>query len=73
MIKFFICHTKERLLLLVIRLYLLSLKEKVKNKLMTRSHKILLVAWSISGRKIAPLGLVVHMSKVSIVLFITEI
>lgn len=30
MIKFFICHTKERLLLLVIWAYLLSLKDKVK-------------------------------------------
>lgn len=73
MIKFFICHTKERLLLLVIRVYLLSLKEKVKNKLMTRSHKILPVAWSISRQKIAPLDLVIHMPKLSIVIFITEI
>lgn len=50
MIKFFVCHTKKRLLLLVIRLYLLSLKEKVKNKSMTRNHKTL-VSWSISRQK----------------------
>lgn len=51
MIKFFICHTKERLLLLVIRLYLLSLKDKVKNKVVIRNHKALLVARFISGQK----------------------
>lgn len=51
MIKFFNCHTKERLLLLVIRLYLLSLKDKVKNKFMIRRHKALLVASPIAGQK----------------------
>jgi len=51
MIKFFMCHTKERLLLLAIRLYLLPLKDKVKNKFMIRSHKTLLITWSISGQK----------------------
>lgn len=50
MTKFFVCHTKKKLLLLVIRLYLLSLKEKVKNKSMTRNHKTL-VSWSISRQK----------------------